>query len=223
MTSIATDAKNSSLTQHMDITITHCDQEELAGRLHDAFKSLGFSTIIINNIFFNTLLGKLVVVVITDSYFNNSERVRLVREAVQAGARIQPVVHAKDKTRKDELLKLAPEDLQLLGEIKWVVLDEIFLQLLGEIKWVVDITITHCDQEELAGRLHDAFKSLGFSTIIINNIFFNTLLGKLVVVVITDSYFNNSERVRLVREAVQAGARIQPVVHAKDKTRKWKV
>ena len=130
MTSIATDAKNSSLTQHMDITITHCDQEELAGRLHDALQSLGFSTS-------EKELGKLVVVVITDSYFTNPERVRQMREAVQAGARIQPVVHAKDKTRKDELLKLAPEDLQLLGEIKWVVLDENFLQLLGEIKSVV--------------------------------------------------------------------------------------
>eukprot|EP00505_MAST-04D_sp_SCG-Rhode-Island_P002890 Stramenopile-MAST_4_protein_2890 len=103
----------------MDFTITHCDPQ-LAGRLHAALQDKGFSTS-------ETELGKLLVVaVVTDPYFTNPERVQQLREAVQAGARIQPVVHAKDKTRIGELLATAPDDLKSLGDIKWIVLDEDF-------------------------------------------------------------------------------------------------
>ena len=100
----------------MDFTITHCDQE-LAGRLHAALQDRGFSTS-------ETGMGKIVVVVVTDPYFTDPKRVQQLREAVQAGARIQPVVHAKDKLRVGELLAMAPDDLKSLGEIKWVALDE---------------------------------------------------------------------------------------------------
>ena len=103
----------------MDFTITHCDPQ-LAGRLHAALQDKGFSTS-------ETELGKLLVVaVVTDPYFTSPARVQQLREAVQAGARarIQPVMHAKDKLRVGELLALAPDDLKSLGDINWIALDE---------------------------------------------------------------------------------------------------